>query len=97
MHRRALVGALAHFFTLPIVSMMILLNRYFAQGLTQGVLAAQPAIVAGAPFPGRGTWSSMPLFSAPVGERGCAPGRVPRPHALTNRECVVVIGRKRKR
>jgi multiple sugar transport system permease protein len=28
---------LAHFSTLPIVAMMILLNRYFVQGLTQGV------------------------------------------------------------
>ena len=31
------LGALAHFSTLPIVAMMILLNRYFVQGLTQGV------------------------------------------------------------
>ena len=31
------LGALAHFSTLPIVLMMILLNRYFVQGLTQGV------------------------------------------------------------
>jgi multiple sugar transport system permease protein len=31
------LGALAHFSTLPIVVMMLLLNRYFVQGLTQGV------------------------------------------------------------
>jgi multiple sugar transport system permease protein len=31
------LGALAHFSTLPIVVMMIALNRYFVQGLTQGV------------------------------------------------------------
>jgi multiple sugar transport system permease protein len=31
------LGALAHFSTLPIVAMMIALNRYFVQGLTQGV------------------------------------------------------------
>ena len=31
------LGALAHFSTLPIVLMLILLNRYFVQGLTQGV------------------------------------------------------------
>jgi hypothetical protein len=31
------LGALAHFSTLPIVAMMILLNRYFVQGVTQGV------------------------------------------------------------
>jgi multiple sugar transport system permease protein len=31
------LGALAHFSTLPIVLMMILLNRYFVQGLTSGV------------------------------------------------------------
>jgi multiple sugar transport system permease protein len=31
------LGALAHFSTLPIVLMMILLNRYFVQGLTKGV------------------------------------------------------------
>jgi multiple sugar transport system permease protein len=31
------LGALAHFSTLPIVVMMITLNRYFVQGLTQGV------------------------------------------------------------
>jgi multiple sugar transport system permease protein len=31
------LGALAHFSTLPIVMMMILLNRYFVQGLTKGV------------------------------------------------------------
>jgi multiple sugar transport system permease protein len=31
------LGALAHFSTLPIVLMMIALNRYFVQGLTQGV------------------------------------------------------------
>jgi multiple sugar transport system permease protein len=31
------LGALAHFSTLPIVLMMILLNRYFVQGLTRGV------------------------------------------------------------
>jgi multiple sugar transport system permease protein len=31
------LGALAHFSTLPIVAMMIVLNRYFVQGLTQGV------------------------------------------------------------
>jgi multiple sugar transport system permease protein len=30
------LGALAHFSTLPIVLMMILLNRYFVQGLTGG-------------------------------------------------------------
>jgi len=31
------LGALAHFSTLPIVLMMIALNRYFVQGLTKGV------------------------------------------------------------
>jgi hypothetical protein len=31
------LGALAHFSTLPIVAMMIVLNRNFVQGLTQGV------------------------------------------------------------
>lgn len=31
------LGALAHFSTLPIVLMMLLLNRYFVQGLTKGV------------------------------------------------------------
>ena len=31
------LGALAHFSTLPIVLMMILLNRYFVQGMTKGV------------------------------------------------------------
>ena len=31
------LGALAHFSSLPIVLMMILLNRYFVQGLTKGV------------------------------------------------------------
>ena len=31
------LGALAHFSTLPIVLMMILLNRYFVQGLTKSV------------------------------------------------------------
>lgn len=31
------LGALAHFSTLPVVLMMIGLNRYFVQGLTQGV------------------------------------------------------------
>ena len=31
------LGALAHFSTLPIVLMMVLLNRYFVQGLTKGV------------------------------------------------------------
>ena len=31
------LGALAHFSTLPIVAMMMVLNRYFVQGLTQGV------------------------------------------------------------
>ena len=31
------LGALAHFSTLPIVVMMVALNRYFVQGLTQGV------------------------------------------------------------
>lgn len=31
------LGALAHFSTLPIVLMMLLLNRYFVQGLTRGV------------------------------------------------------------
>jgi multiple sugar transport system permease protein len=31
------LGALAHFSTLPIVVMMIVLNRYFVQGLTRGV------------------------------------------------------------
>jgi multiple sugar transport system permease protein len=31
------LGALAHFSTLPIVLMMILLNRYFVQGLVKGV------------------------------------------------------------
>jgi multiple sugar transport system permease protein len=31
------LGALAHFSTLPIVLMMILLNRYFVQGLTKGI------------------------------------------------------------
>jgi len=31
------LGALAHFSTLPIVIMMILLNRYFVQGMTRGV------------------------------------------------------------
>ena len=31
------LGALAHFSTLPIVAMMIALNRYFVQCLTQGV------------------------------------------------------------
>jgi multiple sugar transport system permease protein len=31
------LGALAHFSTLPIVLMMIALNRYFVQGLTRGV------------------------------------------------------------
>ena len=38
------LGALAHFSTLPIVAMMTLLNRYFVQGVTQGVLltSSQP-------------------------------------------------------
>ena len=31
------LGALAHFSTIPIVLMVIALNRYFVQGLTQGV------------------------------------------------------------
>jgi multiple sugar transport system permease protein len=31
------LGALAHFSTLPIVLMMLFLNRYFVQGLTKGV------------------------------------------------------------
>jgi multiple sugar transport system permease protein len=31
------LGALAHFSTLPVVLMMLGLNRYFVQGLTQGV------------------------------------------------------------
>ena len=31
------LGALAHFSTLPIVVMMIALNRYFVEGMTQGV------------------------------------------------------------
>jgi multiple sugar transport system permease protein len=31
------LGALAHFSTLPIVLMMILLNRYFVQGMSKGV------------------------------------------------------------
>jgi multiple sugar transport system permease protein len=31
------LGALAHFSSLPIVAMMILLNRYFVQGLMQAV------------------------------------------------------------
>ena len=31
------LGAMAHFSTLPIVLMMLLLNRYFVQGLTSGV------------------------------------------------------------
>jgi multiple sugar transport system permease protein len=31
------LGALAHFSTLPIVAMMIVLNRYFVQGMTKGV------------------------------------------------------------
>ncbi len=31
------LGALAHFSTLPIVAMMLLLNRYFVQGMTKGV------------------------------------------------------------
>ena len=31
------LGALAHFSTMPIVLMVLLLNRYFVQGLTRGV------------------------------------------------------------
>jgi multiple sugar transport system permease protein len=31
------LGALAHFSTLPIVALAVLLNRYFVQGLTKGV------------------------------------------------------------
>jgi multiple sugar transport system permease protein len=31
------LGALAHFSTLPIVLLMLFLNRYFVQGLTKGV------------------------------------------------------------
>ena len=31
------MGALAHFATLPIVAMALLLNRYFIQGLTRGI------------------------------------------------------------
>lgn len=31
------MGALAHFATLPVVAMALLLNRYFVQGLTRGI------------------------------------------------------------
>ena len=31
------LGALAHFSTMPIVLIALLLNRYFVQGLTHGV------------------------------------------------------------
>ena len=33
----ACLGALAHFATLPIVALALLLNRYFIQGLTRGI------------------------------------------------------------
>jgi multiple sugar transport system permease protein len=31
------LGALAHFSTIPIVALALILNRYFVQGLTKGV------------------------------------------------------------
>jgi multiple sugar transport system permease protein len=31
------MGALAHFSTLPILALALVLNRYFVQGLTRGV------------------------------------------------------------
>jgi multiple sugar transport system permease protein len=31
------MGALAHFATLPVIAVALLLNRFFVQGLTRGI------------------------------------------------------------